>query len=129
MNIPFTCRVVKLQLLKSLHYFIHHHNSIALWNWTAVISSVSLSRCNRADSRLESQFLRCADIMLKLLHGYCKLLVRPTTLPCFWVQSSPNPEEPSPCTVWPVQCRWLDPFSKQVLLSFVPQRPGFEVAT
>jgi len=47
--------VVKLELLKSLHYCIHHHNSIAMWNRTTVISSIGLRRCNRADSRLESE--------------------------------------------------------------------------
>ena len=41
LSLPITCRVVKLELLKSLHYFIHHHNSIAMWNWAAVKSSVS----------------------------------------------------------------------------------------
>ena len=47
----------------------------------------------------------------------------------FWVQSSPMPEEPSPCSFERVQCRWLDPFSKEVILSFVPCRPGNIVAT
>ena len=32
LSLPITCRVVKLKLLKSLRYFVHHHNSIALWN-------------------------------------------------------------------------------------------------
>jgi hypothetical protein len=49
--------VVKLELLKSLHYFIHRHNSIAMWNRTAVKSSVGLRRCNRADSRLQGEVL------------------------------------------------------------------------
>ena len=54
---PFTSRVVKLELLKSLRYFIHHHSSIALWNRTAVKSCVGLRRCNRADSRLDFEVL------------------------------------------------------------------------
>ena len=50
---PFTGRVVKLELLKSLHYFIDHHNSITLWNRKAVKICAGFRRCNRADSRLD----------------------------------------------------------------------------
>jgi hypothetical protein len=42
--------VVKLELLKSLRYFIHLNRSIAMWNRTAVKISVGSRRCNRADS-------------------------------------------------------------------------------
>ena len=45
--------MVKLELLKSLRYFIHHQNIIAMWNQTKVKSSVGLRRCNRADNRLD----------------------------------------------------------------------------
>src|SRR3989337_3326781 len=77
MNLPFTCRVVKLQLLKSFHYVIHRHNSIAMWNRMAVKSSVSLRRCNRADSRLQSEVLpfRHKLAMLSLsdsIHGVAR---------------------------------------------------------
>jgi hypothetical protein len=49
--------VVKLELLKSLRYFIDHHNSIALWNRKAVKSSAGFRSCNRADSRLDFEVL------------------------------------------------------------------------
>src|SRR5215216_2308905 len=74
---PFTCRVVKLELLKSLCYFIHHHNSVALWNRTAVKRCVGLRRCNRADSRLDFEGLplRHKLAMLSLrdsIHGVAR---------------------------------------------------------
>src|SRR5215216_5883339 len=71
LNLPFTCRVVKLELLKSLRYFIHHHNSIAMWNRTAVKSSVVFRRCNRADNRLDFEVLplRHKLAMLSLCHS------------------------------------------------------------
>src|SRR5215216_840139 len=49
--------------------------------------------------RNERPLLRCVDILLKLRDGYSQLLVRSNALPCFRVQRSPNPEEPSPRTV------------------------------
>ena len=52
LSLPFTCRVVKLQLLIYLRYFIHHHNNIALWNRKAVKSCVGFRREHRADNRL-----------------------------------------------------------------------------
>ena len=77
----------------------------------------------------ECPLLRFLDILLKPCDGYSQLLFRPNALPCYRVQGSANSEEPSPATVWPVQCLWFDPFGNQVILSLVPQRSGFEVAT
>ena len=57
LSLPITCWAVKVEILKSLRYFIHHHNNIALWNWTAVKSCVRFRRCNRADSRLDFAIL------------------------------------------------------------------------
>src|SRR3954465_12469112 len=51
-DFPFSGRVVKLELLISLMYFIDHHNGIALWNRTTVKSSFGSRRSNSADSRL-----------------------------------------------------------------------------
>src|SRR4051812_18237264 len=73
-SFPFAGRVVKIELLKSLHYFIDHHNGIALWNRTAVKSSVGSRRCNMADNRLgfEMQQLLQMVAILKLrdsIHG------------------------------------------------------------
>src|SRR3954466_2650735 len=51
-DFPLTGRVVKLELLISLMYFIDCHNDIALWNRTTVKSSFGSRRSNRADSRL-----------------------------------------------------------------------------
>src|SRR3954466_4614450 len=77
----------------------------------------------------ERPFLRCSDIVPKLLQGFVKLLIRPNALPCYRIQGSASPEEPSPATVWPAHCLWFDPFIKQIFLSLVPLRPGYEVAT
>ena len=49
---PFTGRVVKLEVLKSLHYFIHHHPSISFRNRPAVKSCAGFIRKNKANSRL-----------------------------------------------------------------------------
>ena len=54
-SLPFTGRVVKLEVLKSLRYFIHHHPSISFWNRPAVKSCAGFSRINRANSRLDLQ--------------------------------------------------------------------------
>src|SRR4051812_15326649 len=51
-DFPITGRVVKLELLISLMYFIDHHNGIALWNRTTVKSSFGWRRSNSVDSRL-----------------------------------------------------------------------------
>ena len=77
----------------------------------------------------ERPFLRCFDILLKLTDWYVHLIVRPNALPCYRVQGSASPEEPSPATVWPVNCLWFDPFINQIILSLGPLRPGYEVAT
>ena len=57
MSLPFIGRVVKLELLKSLRYFIDPHNSIALWNRKAVKSCAGFRRCNRTDIRLDFEVL------------------------------------------------------------------------
>ena len=44
----------------------------------------------------ERPFLRCVNIVLKLHEGYSQLLPPRNALPCYWVQGSANPEEPSP---------------------------------
>ena len=73
--------------------------------------------------------LRCFDILLKLLDWYVHLIICPNALPLYRVQGSASPEEPSPATVWPVNCLWFDPFIKQIILNLGPLRPGYEVAT
>jgi hypothetical protein len=69
--------VVKLELLKSLHYFINLNRSIAMWNRTAVKSSVGSRRCNQAESRLHGEVLpfRHKLAMLSLrdsIHGVAR---------------------------------------------------------
>jgi hypothetical protein len=49
--------VVKLELIKSLHYFIHLNRSIAMWNQTVVKSYVGSRRYNKAESRLQGEVL------------------------------------------------------------------------
>ena len=77
----------------------------------------------------ELPLLCCFDILLKLPDWYVHLIVRPNALPCYRVQGSASPEEPSPATVWPANCLWFDPFINQIILSLGPLRPGYEVAT
>ena len=60
----------------------------------------------------EHPLLRYFDILLKLPDWYVHLIIRPNALPCYRVQGSASPEEPSPATVWPVHCLWFDPFFK-----------------
>ena len=76
----------------------------------------------------ERPFMRCFDILPHLPEWCFQLLVRPNAPPCYRVQGSASPEEPSPATFWPVHCLWFDPFLKQIILSLGPLRPGYEVA-
>ena len=77
----------------------------------------------------ERPFPRCFDILLKLTGWYVHLIVRPNALPCYRVQGSASPEEPSPAMVWQVNCLWFDPFINQIILSLGALRSGYEVAT
>ena len=54
-SLPFTGRVVKQEVLKSLRYFIHHHLSISFCSRLAVLSCAGSTRMNRANSRLDLQ--------------------------------------------------------------------------
>ena len=78
LSLPFTSRVVKLELLKSLRYFIDHHNSIALWNRKAVKSCIEFRREHRAESRLDFEVLplrhKLALVSLRdSIHGVARI--------------------------------------------------------
>ena len=117
--------------LQHLHLGLLHFFPPLMGFVTACVRKPNLPRNGawRASCPSRVLRLRCFDILLKLPDWYVHLIVRPNALPCYRVQASANPEEPSPATVWPVQCLWFDPFINQVILSLGPQRPGFEVAT
>jgi hypothetical protein len=69
--------VVKIELLKSLNYFIHRRSSIAMWNRTAVKSSVRSTRCNRAESRRKGEVMAFRHKLARLslrdsIHGVAR---------------------------------------------------------
>jgi hypothetical protein len=69
--------VVKLELLKSLRYFIHLNRSIAMWNRTAVKSSVGSRRCNKAASSRKGEVMefhhKLARVRLRdSIHGVAR---------------------------------------------------------